>query len=84
MSFDVAFCLEAFLAAAKYIPVTLQLAIVPLIFGLFFGTLLALLRMSKSPIARGIAQLYITVVRGIPPVLMILMLYLLLTRGFDA
>lgn len=44
MNFDVAFMLQAFLAALHYLPTTLLLGFLPLLFGSVFGFGIALIR----------------------------------------
>lgn len=54
---------------------TVQLALCSLVVGLCFGLLGAAAKLSKSPIARGIATGYTTIIRGIPELLLVLTLY---------
>lgn len=54
---------------------TMQLALTSLVFGLMLGLLGAAAKLSKSPVARGIAVGYTTIIRGIPELLLVLTLY---------
>ncbi|WP_027858712.1 ABC transporter permease [Marinobacterium jannaschii] len=55
--------------------VTVQLAVASLIVGLMFGLMGAAAKLSKSKVLRGIATGYTTFVRGMPELLLVLMLY---------
>jgi len=44
MSFDISFMITALKEALKYIPITLELAAIPLIIGSIAGTLIAVIR----------------------------------------
>jgi glutamate/aspartate transport system permease protein len=57
---------------------SLELTAVASLGGLFFGTLLALLRLSDSKILRAIAASYVNGMRSIPLVMVILWFYLLI------
>lgn len=83
MSFDINFAFVAFKAALKATPITIVLAFVPFVIGLFFGTLLAISRIYKVKIIGRLSQIYIVVVRGIPIVLILLMSYFIVTVFFD-
>ena len=50
----------------KYLPVTLELAVVAMIFGLLFGLVLAIIKIKKVPVLNKIAVFYISIVRGTP------------------
>ncbi len=54
---------------------TMQLALTSLVFGLMLGLLGAAAKLSRSPVARGIAVGYTTIIRGIPELLLVLTLY---------
>jgi polar amino acid transport system permease protein len=54
---------------------TLQITVVSLIFGSVIGLIFAFFRISNSKILTGIAKLYITVIRGTPLLLQIMVLY---------
>lgn len=72
----------------KYFPlfmegmgVTLLLSLVTVILGALIGTLLALMRLSKNKILRIISETYTEVVRGIPLLLQLWVIYLLLSSS---
>lgn len=83
MSFDFEFMLVALKAALKYTPNTLILAVVPLIMGLFFGTLIAIARLFNIRFLSNILQGLVVLVKGIPMVLLLLMVFFGVIQGFD-
>jgi octopine/nopaline transport system permease protein len=54
---------------------TLAVAITSFLFGIVFGTIIAAARMSDSIAARGAADVYTTVLRGVPDLLVIYLFY---------
>ena len=83
MSFDFSFMLETFRVGLTYLPKTLYISITPLILGLLFGALIAILRLSHIKPLVLITKWYIVIVRGIPPILMLLVFFLTMTRIFN-
>ena len=61
-----------YLSGAKY---TILLAFVGVLFGLIFGSLLALMKLSKSKILKALAVIYIEYVRGTPLLVQIFIVY---------
>lgn len=55
--------------------VTIGLTIVTMIIGLIFGTLLALVRMSKNAVLSGMAGFYVWVFRGTPLLVQLVLIY---------
>ena len=55
--------------------VTLQISFLALVLGTLLGALICLLRTRKNPVARGIASVYIAVLRGTPVLMLLLLLY---------
>lgn len=82
--YDYTLMWELFLLCIKYIPITLFIASMTLLIGLFFGTLLAIARMSKIKLISLFSKIYILVMRGIPSVLFLIITYNLLIRGIEA
>lgn len=64
--FDVMIADNRWLLIVKGLGNTLIIALCAIILGTVIGCLLALLKMSKNPILRGIATVYTTIIRGIP------------------
>jgi ABC-type amino acid transport system permease subunit len=81
---DYAFLLHEIWIALTYLPLTLLLAAVPVGFGLIFGALLAIFRIHRVPVLGPLARGYVVLVRGMPMVLVMLILYFSFVYGFDA
>lgn len=84
MSFDFSFMVETLKIGLKYLPMTLYISFTPLFFGLILGALIAILRMSHKKPLVVLTKWYIVIVRGIPPILMLLLFFLTMTRVFDS
>lgn len=54
---------------------TLQLAFASLALGLLFGLLAASARLARNPVARGLARAYTEIVRGVPEMLVVLVVF---------
>ena len=54
---------------------TLQISALALALGTLLGALICLLRTRKNPVARGVASLYIAILRGTPVLMLLLLLY---------
>lgn len=54
---------------------TLELTAAALVLGVVLATITALMRISRNPVLRGIAQVYVTVIRGTPALLQVLFVY---------
>ena len=55
--------------------VTIQISALALLIGTVLGALICLLRTRKNPVARGIASVYIAILRGTPVLMLLLLLY---------
>lgn len=80
------FLLNIWKLLVKYLPiflegagVTLLLALITVVFGAILGTLLALMRLSKVKLLKGISTAYIEVFRGIPLLLQLWVIYLIIS-----
>jgi L-cystine transport system permease protein len=82
--FDFNFFLQELWVAVKYIPVTLLLSVVPMFVGLVFGSLLAVGRIQKIRILSPLTNVYVILIRGIPMVLLLLVVYFGFNYGFNA
>jgi polar amino acid transport system permease protein len=60
--------------------ITLQLTAISVVLGTILGIAFALMKISKSKILQGIANLYITVIRGTPLLVQIMFLYFGITQ----
>lgn len=81
--FDFATIWHVFQVSARYIPISCLIAFLTLLVGLFFGVFLAVMRMSKNPVLSSIARAYILVMRGIPTIVFLILVYHLLVKGID-
>lgn len=55
--------------------VTIRISLFALLIGTLLGALVCLLRTRKNPLARGIASVYIAILRGTPVLMLLLLLY---------
>ncbi|WP_313552153.1 ABC transporter permease subunit [Aerococcus sp.] len=83
MPIDFTAIAEAFKAAVPFIPVTLRLAFIPLFIGIIFGLLIALARFFQVPILSKFLGGLITIGKGVPVVLSLMVTYLLFSDLFD-
>lgn len=75
MVIDIPFIWVAFKEIAKAIPLTLMLAIVPVIIGFFIGLLVTLVREYKVKGLSSIANGYVSFFRGTPAIMHIMLIY---------
>lgn len=83
MDFDIAFMFTALKAALQFTPVTILLAVVPLVIGIIIGTFIAIARTFKLKYISDLFQIYVVIVKGIPLVLLLLIVYFGFIQGFD-
>jgi L-cystine transport system permease protein len=83
VNFSFPFMLVALRAAAEKIPVTLVIASVPLLLGSVFGLLIALARFFRIPAAAFLFRWLVTVFKGIPVVLLLLVFYVTTAMTYD-
>lgn len=84
MIFDFQYVVASFKVAAKYIPVTLALSVIPLLIGIFFGTLIAICRKFGVRMVAQIADILIPIIKGIPLVLHVFIMNFLILKPLDA
>ncbi len=60
--------------------ITLGVTAIALGFGLFFGTLLAILRVYGNPVFAKFIAVYVSVIRSLPHILLLLIIYFLIAR----
>lgn len=75
MNMDFLYMLEILPEVASYIPTTLVLAFVSMFFSVVIGLIVAFGRRSKNKIISSISAAYISVFRGVPTVVQILIIY---------
>ncbi|MBU3154533.1 amino acid ABC transporter permease [Clostridium estertheticum] len=83
MEFNFDFMLVALKAAIKFLPVSLVLAFIPLLVGIVLGTFIAIARVFKVKVLWKVCQIYVVIIKGIPVVLLLLIMYFGLIQGFD-
>ncbi len=69
--------------AVKFVPVTLLLTIVPLLSGIIIGGIIAIMRVFRIKVLSGILDIAVTIFKGIPSTLIILILSLFFTNIFN-
>ena len=75
MAIDIPFIWVAFKEIAKAIPLTLMLAIVPVVIGFFIGLTVTLIREYKVKGLYSIANGYVSFFRGTPAIMHIMLIY---------
>jgi len=78
MELDYAFMTDTLVLLLKAVPVTLKITVVTLLLATPFAFLLALARLRDMPCMAKFASVYVSVMRGIPVVVQILLVYSLL------
>lgn len=73
--FDGRFFIKTFLLLWKAVPVTLEITVVSLVFGVVLGFLIALARVHKIKVLSQISTFFVSFIRGTPIVLQILVVY---------
>src|SRR6476646_4222468 len=84
MNFDMQYMLDVFPAILKYLPLTLLMALVSMVFAIILGLVLAFIRNSKVPVLYEIAGLYISFFRAIPMLVQSFLIYYGLPQLFPA
>ncbi|MEX1047747.1 MAG: amino acid ABC transporter permease [Actinomycetota bacterium] len=80
MQFDVPFMRQWTPFLLKGVPTTLLVSVLAILLALPLGLLGALGRLSKNPIAHGVASFYISFIRGTPLIIQIFFVYLALPQ----
>jgi L-cystine transport system permease protein len=83
MTIDYSFIVTAFWEELKVLPLTLLITIVPLFFGIIFGTVIALIRLYQVKYLHYLASFYVSFIRGTPMLLHIMIIYFLIPAVFD-
>ncbi|MDR2842875.1 MAG: ABC transporter permease subunit [Spirochaetaceae bacterium] len=77
MSFDFPFMLQVFFVALGAVPLSLGIAFFALIVGMILGTIIALIRFYRVPFFSVLCKGIITIIQGIPVILLYLSFFLL-------
>ncbi|WEV54679.1 amino acid ABC transporter permease [Leuconostocaceae bacterium ESL0723] len=75
MNFDWKYFIDAFPALAKYIPVTLLLAVLAMALAIILGGLITLLQFSHYRPLRWFAAVYVSFFRGMPALVQLFLIY---------
>ena len=73
---------DLMLAIARGVPVTLMVTIGAFFLGLLGAVPVAVMRQSRSWAIKGVARIYIDVVRGIPPIVWLFIIFFGVGSGF--
>ncbi|MBQ7265511.1 MAG: amino acid ABC transporter permease [Firmicutes bacterium] len=83
MEFDVQSLKDCFFSGIQYLGVTVKISLVSIIFGTILALIVALVRFYKVPVLSQLFALFVTVYRGIPIMLIILIGHLMYVMHFD-
>lgn len=83
MVFDISFVFSALEGALKALPVTLILTFFPLLIGMIFGIPMAVARKYKVRFLAGFLKGVTTVIKGIPSILLVLIVNYLILKPID-
>jgi len=83
VNFSFSFLLTAVIAAARCLPATLVLALCPLAVALPPALLIALARFFRLPVLARLCRWLVTLVKGIPVVLLLMVFYVVCALNFD-
>ena len=75
MSFDASLILEYWPVVLQGLPTTLKLTVVATLFGIFFGFLIAIVKINRVPVLRQICGVYVSFIRGVPLMVLLYMSY---------
>ncbi len=82
--FDISAMGDILLECLHYVPVCFFVATVAMAVGLILGILLAVQRSSKIKLVARLGDAYVMIVRGIPSILLLLLVYYFVRNGFKA
>lgn len=74
---------ESLIYGLAYLPNTLRLVFIPLVIGLTFGTVIALVRVYKVPVIGWLMAVFVTVYQGIPIVVALMIYNLIFMLKFN-
>lgn len=80
--FDLSYFLGCFAKLLPYLPITLMILAVSLVFSLLFGLFLAWCKLRRSRIVRGVVNTYTEIIRGTPFVVLLFIIYFGLPKLF--
>lgn len=80
---DFEFALKQFPEVLKGVPLTLLIAVISMIFGIFSGLMIALCRIYKVPFLQRAVALYVSFIRGVPMIVLLFVLFYGIPALFD-
>jgi L-cystine transport system permease protein len=83
MVFSVEYAIASFKVAVTYIPVTLELSIIPLFIGIVLGTVIAVCRQFHEPFIGKALDILIPILKGIPLVLYLFIVNFMVLKPMD-
>lgn len=75
MNFDVKYMLEVLITIIKYVPLTIIIAVLSMVFAVILGLIMALIRNNKIIVLDKIAAVYISFFRSIPTLVELFLIY---------
>ncbi|EWS79533.1 amino acid ABC transporter permease [Brachybacterium phenoliresistens] len=75
MDLDPLYMLEVLPQLLKFLPVTLLIAVASMFFAILIGLFVALIRFLRIPVLDQLAQLYVSLFRGIPTLVQLFLIY---------
>lgn len=84
MDIDFVTIIDGLISGIKFIPVTLELSVIPMAAGLLFGTLMALAQFYKIPVLSQMSRFFVTLESGIPSLVTLLILNVFFLTCFDS
>lgn len=73
--FDWSVVYKDFWELLKYLPITMELTVVCMVFGLILGFLLAVIRIRRIPVLKRIVDFFISIIRGTPIIVQLYITY---------
>lgn len=80
--FDLTYFLGSFAQLLPYLPITLMILAISLVFSLLFGLFLAWCKLRKNCVVRGVVNTYTEIIRGTPFVVLLFIIYFGLPKLF--
>lgn len=84
MNIDLSYLLKVFPQVLMYLPTTLLLAVVSMLFAIVLGLVLALVRESRFVVVAKLVEFYISLFRGIPSLVQLFIIYFGLPQLFPS
>ena len=74
-SLDIDYIFKSMGGILAYLPVTLRLALIPMILGSLLGLVIALIRIYRIPVLNQVAAAYVSFIRGTPTLVQLFLVY---------